>query len=481
VTGGLLIRDAEVEGVRADVRIAGGCVGAIAASLASRPREAEIEAHGGALLPGLHDHHLHLLAWAAARASVPCGPPAVRDERALGAALRAAAARADPSVPGRDFVRGVGYHESVAGALDRARLDALAPGAAVRIQHRSGALWMLSSEACRRVGLDAGADAPGVERGADGRATGRLFRLDAWLRGRLGDEPPPDLAPVGAALTRFGVTGVTDATPDLAPAALEALAAAARSGALPQRIVLLGAECRDAAGFAVGPVKLVLDERALPPPAAFATRVRAARARGGNVAVHCVTRAELVFALAVFDEVGVRPGDRVEHASVAPPELVAWLARLGLTVVGQPGFVRTRGDDHLREVEPRDRPWLHRCAGFEAAGVRLAAGSDAPFGAADPWLAMQAAVDRRTAAGATLGAAEALSPERALALFTSAAETPGAAPRRIAAGARADHCRLDRPWARARDALESKAVVATIAAGRLLWRADRGVDAPIDS
>jgi predicted amidohydrolase YtcJ len=183
-----------------------------------------------------------------------------------------------------------------------------------------------------------------------------------------------------------------------------------------------------------------------------------------------VTRAELVLALAAFEEAGVRDGDRIEHASLAPPDLVAWIARLRLVVVTQPGFVRSRGDAYLREVEPREQPWLYRCAGFTAAGVALGAGTDAPFGEADPWRAMQAAVDRRTAAGERLGPAEALSPERALALFTSAAEAPGGAPRRIEPGARADLCLLDRSWARARDSLASDAVAATFGAGRLLWQ-----------
>jgi predicted amidohydrolase YtcJ len=83
---------------------------------------------------------------------------------------------------------------------------------------------------------------------------------------------------------------------------------------------------------------------------------------------------------------------------------------------------------------------------------------------------MQAAVDRRTAAGETLGAGEALSPERALALFTTPPDAPGGAPRRIAPGARADLCLLDRPWSRARDALASERVVATLGAGQILYR-----------
>jgi predicted amidohydrolase YtcJ len=459
---GLLIRDAEVEGARANVRAEGGRVCAIGPGLAPRPGDRIVEAAGGALLPGLHDHHLHLLAWAAALASAPCGPPQVQSEGALAERLRAAAA-------GGGFVRGVGYHESVAGPLDRDRLDALVPGAALRVQHRSGALWMLSSEACRRIGLDAGEDAPGVERDAAGRATGRLFRLDAWLRERIPEAVLPPLSGVGTALARFGVTGATDATPDLAADAATWLAAARADGVLPQRLVLLGAGPSPPPGVAAGPEKLVLDERALPAPEQLVARLRAAHDGARAVAIHCVTRAELVLALAALEEAGVHGGDRIEHASVAPPELVAWLARLGVTVVTQPGFVRTRGDDYLRDVERRDRPWLYRCRGFDAAGVRLGGGSDAPFGDPDPWLAMQAALDRRTAAGALLGEGEAVSPERALALFTSAPDAPGGAPRRVTPGAVADLCLLDRPWGRVRDSLESGCVAATVRAGDVIY------------
>ena len=458
---GLVIRDAEVAAVRMDLRVEHGIIAALGRALEPRPGDLVLEARGGALLPGLHDHHLHLLSWAAALGSLSCGPPALQSERSLAEILVAAAARA------QGWLRGVGYHESVAGPLDRDRLDAWVSKLPFRVQHRSGALWILNSAACRALGLDAGVDAPGVERDASGRATGRLFRLDAWLRERLGAEPLPDLTPVGAALARFGATGVTDATPALGPAAALALAGAAGSAVLPQQLVLLGVAA-PVAGALVGPLKLVLDERALPPLPELVGRMRRAHASRG-VAVHCVTRAELVLALAAFEEAGARPGDRIEHASVAPSELVAWIARLGLTVVTQPGFVRSRGDTYLRDVEPADRAWLYRCAGFTAASVALGAGTDAPFGEPDPWLAMQAAVDRRTAAGATLGSAEALSPERALALFTTPAEAPGGAPRRVAVGAPADLCLLDRPWVRARDALASAAVAATLRAGRPIY------------
>ena len=46
---------------------------------------------------------------------------------------------------------------------------------------------------------------------------------------------------------------------------------------------------------------------------------------------------------------------------------------------------------------------LERHRRVRDAGIGLAAGTDAPFGDADPWAAMQAAVTRRTRAGATIG------------------------------------------------------------------------------
>ncbi|MDD9801560.1 MAG: amidohydrolase family protein [Deltaproteobacteria bacterium] len=465
----MLLREAEIAGRGiCDVRIRAGRIAALAPRLAPRPGEAQFAAAGGALLPGLHDHHLHLLALAAARQSLRCGPPEIADESALRRAL------ADAK-PRRGWLRGHGYCESVAGELDRWRLDGLAPSAPpLRIQHRSGALWMLNSAALRALGLDSrAAHFAGVERDASGRATGRLFRADGWLRARLGPAPPPDLAPVGAALARCGITGVTDATPDNGPEAVALIAAAQKSGALPQRVWWMGGARLPAGGDgAPRPLKLLLDDWALPAPEALARRVAWAHAAGRPVAIHCVTRAELAVACAAIEQAGALRGDRLEHAAVAPPELAAWVRRLGLAVVTQPNFVSERGDDYLREVAARDQPWLWRCRGWDELGVPLGGGSDAPFGSPDVWAAMAAATTRRTARGAVLGPGEALRPERALRLFTTPPESPGGAPRHIDPGAPADLCLLRPPWREARESLCAAHVRATWRTGKLIWSAE---------
>jgi predicted amidohydrolase YtcJ len=173
-------------------------------------------------------------------------------------------------------------------------------------------------------------------------------------------------------------------------------------------------------------------------------------------------------AVAAFAAAGARAGDRIEHAAVAPPEVAAELARLPLTVVTQPNFVRERGDAYLAEVESRDLPWLYRCRGWLDAGVSLGGGTDAPFGHADPWRAMAAAVDRASESGARLAPEEALSPERALALFTTHPSDPGGPPRAVAEGAAADLCLLDAPWREVRRALSSRHVRASFRAGEVI-------------
>lgn len=465
----MLIRAAEIDGCAPlDVRVADGRIAAVGPSLPRAPHEPLLDARGGALLPGLHDHHTHLLALAAALASVACGPPRVRDEDALARALAAAS-------PGADgWIRGVGYHEAVAGTLDRSRLDGLRDDVPVRVQHRSGACWSVNSAGAQRLGLDRGADAPGVERDARGRASGRLFRLDGWLRERL-PRAAPDLALVGRRLAACGVTGVTDAGVGNGAPELALLEAALTSGALPQRLVAMGRRDLPAPRHpraTRGAVKVILDEARLPPLDALVRTLAAAHARGRPAAVHCVTRSELVLAAAALREAGARPGDRIEHASVAPPDVTALVATLPVTVVTQPGFVRERGDDYRRDVAAADLPWLYRVRAWLEAGVPLGAGSDAPFGDPDPWRAIRAAVDRRTRDGAVLGPEECVAPERALALFLSPPEAPGAASRRVAAGEPADLCLLDRPWREARERLSSRCVAATVVDGRVVHRRD---------
>lgn len=459
----------------ADVRIADGQVAAIGQQLEPERGEEVIEAGGAALLPGLRDHHLHLASLAAARASLHCGPPQVQTAQQLGELLRSEAGRGDATA----WLRGIGYHESVAGEIDRDWLDRWIAQRPVRIQHRSGRLWLLNSRALELLGVVDGGDDP-LER-IGGRLSGRLYDDDRWLRQKLGRQRP-ELSAVSRQLASLGVTGITDTSPNNTPQERDWLRRAQQGGELLQDLLLMGDASLDAhagavfavagriPGLRIGPHKFHLHEAHLPDYEALCAAIRRSHAAGRAASFHCVTRAELVFALGALREAGIAPGDRIEHAAVAPPELLDEIATLGLTVVTQPGFVAERGDAYLQQVEAADQPWLYRLRGFADAGVALAGSTDAPFGEPDPWTAMQAAVTRRTAGGVRLGAAEALTPEQALALFTSPLETPGRDHCSIRIGVAADLCLLQQPWARAREALAAVRPGLTLRRGQVIWR-----------
>ena len=96
----------------------------------------------------------------------------------------------------------------------------------MRVQHRSGQLWVLNGAALRCVGVDV--------------ADGRLYRMDDVLRARI-EGPPPDVAAAAAELA--GVRDHRRQRPDARPsdpAELALLADAARRPGFPLHVAVTG-------------------------------------------------------------------------------------------------------------------------------------------------------------------------------------------------------------------------------------------------
>jgi predicted amidohydrolase YtcJ len=384
--------------------------------------------------------------------------------------LRTALKNRSRLLPSGAWLRGTGYHESVAGSLDRSSLDDMISDRPVRIQHRSGALWILNTMGIREIGLEAAAPS-GAERDDIGGLTGRLFRSDEWLRSRLSSEPV-DFAPVGHLLAQLGVTGVSDATPELDGAATAALESAVASGEIPQQVQVMGADPGAVRLLTLGPVKLVLDEGAGLDLHQIKTRIANAHRLRRPVAIHCVTRTENVIAAVALLEGGVVPGDRLEHASLLPPEFDQALAAAGVTIVTQPNFLAERGAEYLTDVPADELKILYRAKSLLDAGVGLAAGTDAPFGRLDPWAAMQAAVSRATRDGAVLTRGERISSSQALNLFTGSLAAPAVSRSYPDIKARADLCLLDRPLQELLESPDRAAVRMTIIGGEIVYDRD---------
>jgi predicted amidohydrolase YtcJ len=429
----LIQRAVLLDGTAADIRVDEQIVDI--GELAPHKGEQVLNAAGATVIPGLHDHHVHLRSAAAALTSVRVGPAEVQGREDLARAL------AEATVGSDGWIRAVGYHEAVAGPLDRDALDEVSPHVPVRVQHRSGVLWTLNSAGLARVGLTDHPD-------------GRLRSADrTWSDTLQRDES--GLADVSRRLSGYGVTGVTDATPDFEVSDIVKLLEAHRRGELAQHVHCLGPGKR-----ILHDVDLDLDE--------LTAWIAERHAADAPVAVHCVTTAQLVVTLSALRAAGTHPQDRIEHAAVVPDDSVADLKDLDVTVVTQPNFVAERGDQYLTDLPPAEHRELWRVASLRSAGVKVALSTDMPFGQGDPWATMRAAVHRTTATGAVLGPDECVSAREALTMFfgTSVAPTD---PRAIAKGQPADLCVLAAPPDEVLTELDSQMVAATIVAGEVVF------------
>ena len=428
----LLIKNAELDNQAVDVLCRNGVVADIQPQRSSSEADQSIDARGGAILPGLHDHHLHLASLAAQLISVNCGPPVATSSDQLGEALTKAT--------GNGWIRGVAYHESVAGDLTATQIDQWVSERPVRIQHRSGRLWYFNTLGAREIGLDAASN-------------GQLYRADELVSQRLGssEEVAANLQQVSNRLAEYGVTAATDATPTND----DEQASWLRKYCDKQHLTVMGCQA-----LSYGPRKLMLDDYRLPSFDDFCLQISEAHRANRLVAIHCVSKVEVVFALAGLRDTGVYPGDRLEHATELSPDLCDQVAELQLTVVPNPNFIFSRGDQYLQDNPMDVIDSLYPLKSLTRLGVAMKAGTDAPFGDADPWIAIKAAADRITSSNQYIGQNEAISVEDSLALFTNG--------RKVAVGEPADLVVLKQPWAAARQNLAKENVAATIFQGDIV-------------
>jgi predicted amidohydrolase YtcJ len=437
---------------------------AVRAAVGSRYDDFDL--HGDAVLPAFVDAHCHLLAWAAALRAVDVSPRAAPTLTAL---LAAIGARAAVTPPGR-WIRATGYRETELTERrhpTRWELDRVAPNNPLRLDHGSGHAVVLNSAAMAAVGLDGSTEEPtGAEIGRrldDGEPNGLLLEMGDWLEGRI---PPMDagdlragVVDAGRWLVAAGIGAVHDlgARNDLATGRL--IADFTRDGALPLSVTVavgFGAFSRGERPSSGGIVKLMINDIGAEPLPALGELIAAIEAidrAGLSPAVHCVTVAAVEHAVTAFEQARGLLGrivHRLEHAAVCPPRLATRIARLPLTVVLNPALICSDGDRYLREVRPESLLWLHNPATLWAAGLRVAAGSDAPVAAPSPLAGIAAmvrrqSVTRQTVPGETTSLAVAVAAHTA---FAADAALATATRGRLIAGSAADLVTLPRGWDR---------------------------------
>jgi hypothetical protein len=155
---------------------------------------------------------------------------------------------------------------------------------------------------------------------------------------------------------------------------------------------------------------------------ALAGAVEHGAQRGFQIALHAIGNEAIDIALRALERnerwLAAAPGlPRLEHLVFADSDQPARIAATGAIAVVQPAFIASAGDDMLLTPLP---PSIHTMPlrSLSEAGVELAGSSDYPVTQPDVLAAISAAVTRRTAAGATLAADEAVGVELMLHAYT---------------------------------------------------------------
>ncbi|WP_156759634.1 amidohydrolase [Microbacterium karelineae] len=197
-------------------------------------------------------------------------------------------------------------------------------------------------------------------------------------------------------------------------------------------------------------------------PAEMAELVARAAAGGIATTIHAIGDAANTAALDAFARCAV-PG-RIEHAQLLGATDIPRFARLGIDASVQPQHLVDDRDlaDGLWASQPA-RPYALR--DLRDAGANLLFGSDAPVSPLDPWIQMSAAVFRTDDDRDPWQPGQALDARTALAASTEGGSGDPAA---IEPGAVADLAIVGHdPLAATRDELRAMPVNATMIAGRL--------------
>ena len=441
---------AEAVGI-SDGRI--GLVGTRADVLAAAAPGARIvEAGGGAVVPGLHDFHIHLVGLARTRSGVLLDD--VVDPGELLSILRAAAAPAEPGT----WLTGRGWSDALLARISPDDLDAAVGDRPAFLSSHDGHSAWASAAARRAAGLSSStADPSGgrIERLPNGEPSGILRETALDLVSGLvpreqGEALRPALEATLAELRSYGLTGASEAgdytdrngigadadlgdsystLTDLAGVLdgrfrmtlgipVDAIRAAAERG-LRTGAPLVGRRsmrfgwAKEYADGALGsgtaalfqPRSCVDDDPGIlrVEPAELDALLAAARPAGIGLAIHAIGDRAAATVLDAIERAPARlpdvPRDRMEHVQLTRASERRRLAALGVIASIQP--IHAAADrDLVDECWDGRQDDAYAWRSLAEAGALLAAGSDAPIESANPWLGVFAARHRRLPADA---------------------------------------------------------------------------------
>ena len=144
--------------------------------------------------------------------------------------------------------------------------------------------------------------------------------------------------------------------------------------------------------------------------------VRTADEAGFQVSIHTIGDYSTDLVMSAYEALGDAAKHRIEHAMILSNQQVERMARLGSFCTMQPEFLYRFGVTYLKQLGPERAAKINRMRSVTDAGIPLSLSSDMPITSGDPWLGMDAAVNRP----AGFDPAEGLTAEEALVGYTSA-------------------------------------------------------------
>ncbi|MFJ2924284.1 amidohydrolase [Streptomyces massasporeus] len=446
-----------------DLGIWQGRIAGLDEAVTSLPAREVVDLQGATVLPGFIDAHVHL-AWTGFKQNTPSIAGRTRVEDVLAVVADAVARTRAPG----DWVSIAGYDQRALGRhLTAAELDRVSDGRKLYLLHDSGHGCVVNTAVLDLLPAGIPHENGFLAEQAMGAARAlRLPHAQEDLAEAIGRAARTCLTEGVTACAEAGIGGTLFGH---SPVELSAYQLARENDLLPLRVQLMVSADRlrpvaahEADGIpraldlglrtgfgddrlSVGALKVYTDGGMMArtaaltspyegldhagqlqdDPAVLTDLIVDGHLAGWQLAVHAIGDRAADIALDAIERAQrIRPRPevrhRIEHAGLIRPDQLPRMARLGVSAVVQPNFLRCFGDDYASIMGEERAPWMYRGRAFLDHGIPLVGSSDRPVADGSPLRAVQFMVERASTSGQFIGPDEAVTVDQALHAYTVA-------------------------------------------------------------
>ncbi len=407
-----------------------------------------IDCQGKTLVPGFNDAHCHTFSFIRKLLSIDLSPPAFISI----ADIKEVIAREVQKTPPDRWIVGTDYNEFYFPEKrhpNRWDIDEVAPDHPVVISHRSLHGCVLNSRALELAGITSETpEPPGatIERDlTSGEPNGVLYEMLGYIREKVmppwsEEELNKGMVLVNRYSLSYGLTSIQDATTVNDYHRWQTFRRYIDAGKLDIRVYMMfgpetTGEFKEAGltfgtgdnRLRLGGLKLVPSSpggQIYPPQPELNRLVLEMHRSGFPVAIHAIRDSTVEAVATAYEYVREQMPEsdirhRVEHCAECPPSLLERLHHLQVVIATQPPFLYYSGERYLSTVDKEILPHLYRIRSFFDAGLVVAGSSDSPIVSNNPLVGIYGAVTRRSASGMQLQREETITPEQALAMYTT--------------------------------------------------------------